>query len=287
MREDGRRPRAQRPRRRARSQRRLPRKRGHLPSKNWKAQVAYDGTRYAGAQVQANAPTVQGELERALGTICGEAVRIVLAGRTDAGVHATGQVISFRTGTQLDRPSIRRGVNALLPQDIAIRDVEEASDDFHARFSATGRAYEYRIRAGAHREPLERHREHWVPQALDREAMERAARMMVGRHDFAAFATGAPQGRTEREVRLAAWKREGTLLRFEIEANGFLRGMVRAIVGTLLWVGTGHTPVERIAGIVASKDRSRAGPNAPAAGLCLVAVRYDGRPSETSDEDDE
>ncbi len=237
--------------------------------------------------MQANAPTVQGELERALGTICGEAIRIVLAGRTDAGVHATGQVISFRTETQLDRASVRRGVNALLPQDIAIRDVEEASEDFHARFSATGRAYEYRIRAGAHREPLERHREHWVPQALDVEAMERATRMMVGRHDFAAFATGAPHGRTEREVRRAGWHREGTLLRFGIEANGFLRGMVRAIVGTLLWVGTGHTPVEGIPGILASKDRSLAGPNAPAAGLCLVAVRYEGRASETSDDDDE
>ncbi len=237
--------------------------------------------------MQANAPTVQAELERALGTICGEDVRIVLAGRTDAGVHATGQVVSFRAGTRLDQATIRRGVNALLPQDIAIRDVEEASEDFHARFSATGRAYEYRIRGGAHREPLERHREHWVPQVLDVDAIERATRMMVGRHDFAAFATGAPQGRTEREVRRAAWKGEGTLLRFEIEANGFLRGMVRAIVGTLLWVGRGHTPAERIAGILASKDRSQAGPNAPPTGLCLVEVTYDGRPSEPSDEDDE
>lgn len=232
-------------------------------------------------------PTVQGELERALGAITGEAVRIVLAGRTDAGVHATGQVISFRTGTELDPATIRRGVNALLPQDIAIRDAQEASEDFHARFSATGRAYEYRIRGGAHREPLERHREHWVPQALDVDAMERATRMLVGRHDFAAFATGPLTGRTEREVRRAEWHREGTLLRFEIEANAFLRGMVRAIVGTLLWVGTGHTAAEAVAGIVASRDRSQAGPNAPAAGLCLVAVRYDGRASGARDEDED
>lgn len=236
--------------------------------------------------MQANAPTVQGELERALGTICGEAIRIVLAGRTDAGVHATGQVISFRTGTQLDQATIRRGVNALLPQDIAIRDVEEAGEDFHARFSATGRTYEYRVRGGAHREPLERHREHWVPQALDVDAMERATRTLVGRHDFAAFATGPLQGRTERDVRRAEWHREGTLLRFEIEANAFLRGMVRAIVGTLLWVGRDHVSADRIAGILASKDRSQAGPNAPPAGLCLVEVTYDGQANETSDEDE-
>lgn len=248
--------------------------------------VAYDGTRYAGAQIQANAPTVQGELERALGTISGQAVRIALAGRTDAGVHATGQVISFRTGTQLDQATIRRGVNALLPQDIAIREIGSADEGFHARFSATGRAYEYRIRTGAHREPLERHREHWVPQPLDLDAMERATRALVGRHRFAAFATGPIEGSAEREVRRAGWHREGTLLRFEIEANAFLRGMVRAIVGTLLWVGTGHTGADDVAGIIASGDRAKAGPNAPPAGLCLVAVRYDGRASETSEEDE-
>lgn len=229
---------------------------------------------------------MQGELERALGTITGEAVRIVLAGRTDAGVHATGQVISFRTGTRLDPATIRRGVNALLPQDIAIRDLGEVGEDFHARFSATGRAYEYRIRCGAHREPLERHREHWVPQALDQGAMERATRTLVGRHDFAAFATGPTLGRAERDVRRAAWHREGTLLRFGIEANAFLRGMVRAIVGTLLWVGTGHIAPERVGEIMSGRDRSQAGPNAPAAGLSLVEVRYDGQASETSDDDE-
>lgn len=229
---------------------------------------------------------MQGELERALGRITGEPVRIALAGRTDAGVHATGQVISFRAGTKLDRSAIRRGVNALLPQDIAVRDLEEATDTFHARFSATGRAYEYRIRVGAHREPLERHREHWVPQPLDLDAMERATRDLIGRHDFAAFATGPLEGRSERDVRRAGWQAEGTLLRFGIEANAFLRGMVRAIVGTLVWVGTGHTAADRVGAILASRDRANAGPNAPAAGLCLVEVRYDGNAGETSDEDE-
>ncbi len=247
--------------------------------------MAYDGTRYAGFQVQPNAPTVQGELEKALATICGEAVRIAGAGRTDAGVHATGQVISFRSATELDPATLRRGVNALLPADIATWDVEEAGEDFHARFSATGRAYEYRIRCAPQRDPLERHREHWVSQALDVDAMERATAALVGRHDFAAFATGAPTQRTERTVRQATWDREESL-RLVIEADGFLRGMVRAIVGTLLWVGTGHTPAERVAAIVASRDRAQAGPSAPAAGLCLIAVRYDGPAGQTSEDDE-
>ncbi len=226
--------------------------------------------------MQANAPTVQGELERALRTILGHEVRIVLAGRTDAGVHAVGQVIGLRSDTRLDQATIRRGVNALLPADIAIRSVEEADDAFHARFSATGRTYEYRIRTGAHREPLERHREHWVGQALDVDAMQRATSALTGRHDFAAFATGPLPPRTERDVVRADWTADGTLLRFEIEANAFLRGMARTIVGTLLWVGTGHVPADRVAEILAGRDRSAAGPSAPAAGLCLLAVRYDG-----------
>lgn len=226
--------------------------------------------------MQRNAPTVQAELERALATICGEAVRIAGAGRTDAGVHATGQVISFRSGTGLDGATIRRGVNALLPADIAIADVEEAGEDFHARFSATGRTYEYRIRSAPQREPLERHREHWLPQPLDVEAMMRATASLVGRQDLSAFATGERVPGLERTVRRAAWQREGTLLRFEIEADGFLRGMVRGIVGTLVWVGRGRIPAERLAEIVASRDRAQAGPNAPAAGLCLVRVSYGG-----------
>lgn len=246
--------------------------------------MAYDGTRYAGFQVQPNAPTVQGELEKALERICGEQLRIVGAGRTDAGVHASGQVISFRSATSLDRAAIGRGVNALLPADIAIRDVEQAGEDFHARYSATGRTYEYRIRNAPQREPLERHREHWLPNALDLDAMTEATRHVVGRQDLSAFAIGPGGTRT---VRSAEWAREGTLLRFTIEADAFLRGMVRAIVGTLLWVGTGHTPAERVREIVASRDRAQAGPNAPAQGLCLTLVKYEGRPAKREEQTDD
>ncbi len=233
--------------------------------------MAYDGTAYAGFQVQPNAPTVQGELERVLAVICGEPVRITGAGRTDAGVHASGQVIDLRTTSDLAAAELERGVNALLPEDIAISDLEPAADHFHARFSATGRTYEYRIRNAAVRDPLRVRREHWHPGELDVRAMRAAAVHLVGRHDFAAFAAGESG---ERTVKRAEWVSEGHILRFEIEADAFLRGMVRGIVGTLLWVGRGKLTVAAFAAVLAARDRALAGPSAPAKGLCLVAVRY-------------
>ncbi len=233
--------------------------------------MAYDGTAYAGFQVQPNAPTVQGELERVLAVICGEPVRITGAGRTDAGVHATGQVIDLRTTRGLGAAELERGVNALLPEDIAISELGPAADPFHARFSATGRTYEYRIRNAAVRDPLWTRREHWHPGELDLAAMRAAAAQLVGRHDFAAFAAGESG---ERTVERAEWISEGSILRFEIESDAFLRGMVRGIVGTLLWAGRGKLTVERFADLLRARDRTQAGPSAPAKGLCLVAVRY-------------
>ena len=244
--------------------------------------MSYDGTRYAGFQVQPNAPTVQAELERAIGSVCAEAVRVIGAGRTDAGVHASGQVIDFRTTSTLGTAELGRGVNALLPADIAVSALEPAAESFHARFSATGRTYEYRIRNAPERDPLERHREHWVSAALDVAAMREAARGLVGRRDFSAFAAGPGGVRT---VRDAQWCADGALLRFEISADAFLRGMVRGIVGTLLWVGRGKIDVAQFGAIVDSRERGRAGPSAPANGLCLVAVRYDGE--RTTDEQSE
>ena len=235
--------------------------------------MAYDGTAYAGFQIQPNAPTVQGELERVLAVMCAEPVRITGAGRTDAGVHASGQVIDLRTTSGLGPEELERGVNALLPEDIAISDLGPAEYSFHARFSATGRTYEYRIRSAAVRDPLWARREHWQPGELDLAAMRAAAAHLVGRHDFAAFAAGESG---ERTVKRAEWISEGSVLRFEIEADAFLRGMVRGIVGTLLWVGRGKLTVERFAEVLEKKDRALAGPSAPAKGLCLVAVRYGG-----------
>ena len=215
--------------------------------------------------------TVQGELERALATVCDEPVRIAGAGRTDAGVHALGQVMSFRTASELDGAKMGRGVNALLPLDIAVSALEPCGDEFHARFSATGRTYEYRLRVGSDRDPLERWAYHH-PAALRLDAMREASAALIGRKDFAAFASGEGGVRT---VRRAEWSRDGDLFRFEIEADAFLRGMVRAIVGTLLWVGRGKIGVERFGEIVRSLDRAVAGPSAPARGLCLTRVTYD------------
>lgn len=230
---------------------------------------------------------MQGEIERALAEICGEPVRIAGAGRTDAGVHATGQVISFRTAGGLDGAALGRGVNALLPEDIAISRLEEVGDEFHARFSATGRTYEYRIRCAPQREPLERHREHWLPGPLDADAMSRAAGALIGRRDFSAFASG--EGGV-REVRRARWSREGDVHTLEITADAFLRGMVRAIVGTMIWIGRGKIAAAELERIVASGDRAKAGPSAPARGLCLVAVEYGERTRQkqrSEDDDDE
>jgi tRNA pseudouridine38-40 synthase len=247
--------------------------------------VAYDGTAYAGFQVQPNARTVQGELERALSGVCNEAVRVTGAGRTDAGVHASGQVIDFRTASALDGARIGRGVNALLPEDIAVSALEPAGEDFHARFSATGRTYEYRIRHAPERDPLERSRELHIPGPLEVAAMREASGRLVGRRDFSSFAAG-PGG--VRAVRSAVWCQDGPRLRFEITAEAFLRGMVRAIVGTLLWVGRGKIDAATFGKIVEGNDRALAGPSAPANGLCLIAVEYgDARAKRELDEADE
>jgi tRNA pseudouridine38-40 synthase len=248
--------------------------------------VAYDGTSYVGFQAQPNGPTVQAELEKALSSVCDEAVRVVGAGRTDAGVHASGQVIDFRTASALDGPTIGRGVNALLPEDIAVSALEPAAEDFHARFSATGRTYEYRIRHASERDPLERLREHHIAGPLDVPAMREASARLVGRRDFSSFASGPGAIRT---VRRAEWCASGAgLLLFEITADAFLRGMVRAIVGTLLWVGRDKIDAAAFERIVAARDRAKAGPSAPANGLCLIAVEYGGgRGEHQHDEADE
>ena len=247
--------------------------------------MAYDGTDYAGFQVQSNARTVQGELERAISKVCDEAVRVTGAGRTDAGVHASGQLVDFRTASALDGMTIGRGVNALLPEDIAVSALEPAAEDFHARFSATGRTYEYRIRHETERDPLERRRELHIGGPLDVPAMREASTALVGRKDFSSFATGPGGVRT---VRSATWCEQGPSVRFEITADAFLRGMVRAIVGTLLWVGRGKIDALTFGKIVAANDRAMAGPSAPANGLCLIAVEYgDGRERRELDEADE
>lgn len=243
-----------------------------------RAVIAYDGTDYGGFQRQANAPTVQGALETALARVTQEAITVLAAGRTDAGVHARGQVIAFDTVWRHELSDLRRALNAVLPADISVQEVEEAAPDFHPRYDAHSRHYRYTLYNAPVRWPLGRRYSLHVAAPLDVAAMQRAAQSLVGEHDFATFGR-PPQGAvgtgvTVRRVLVAEWRGEPSHLTFDIEANAFLYRMVRSIVGTLLQVGRGKMSVEKFVAVLASCDRSRAGPTAPPHGLCLVEVKY-------------
>jgi tRNA pseudouridine38-40 synthase len=244
----------------------------------FRATLEYDGTEFAGWQLQADARTVQGELERALEKVVGAAVRPIAAGRTDAGVHATGQVAHFDLETRLSGVELRRAANALLPADVAVVDLREARADFHARKHAAGKRYVYRILVRATPSPLRRRFAWHVRGPLDVEAMSRASRGLVGLHDFAAFrgtAGGEPgPADTRRRVDRLEWTRAGDEIRLVAEGAGFLRYMVRNLVGTLVQVGAGRRPVDSIPEILEARDRARAGPTAPPHGLCLERVWY-------------
>lgn len=258
--------------------------------------LEYDGTDFKGSQLQANGRTVQGELETALarltGLKAGERCVVSLAGRTDSGVHASGQVANFLTASRLPLETFRRGLNALLPFDLAVLSAEEVPEDFHARFSAKERAYHYNILNRPVRSPLARRFAYQVAPPLDLPAMQVAANSLVGERDFASFA-GAGWGvkaqldphakadnpSTVRNLLKAEWLVEtgwlvGERLVLEVVANAFLPHMIRNIVGTLLLVGKGERTPEDFARIVAVCDRRQAGPTAPACGLSLVSVRY-------------
>lgn len=239
-----------------------------------KATVAYDGTDFAGFQVQAAERTVQGELEAALARITQETIRVIGAGRTDSGVHARGQVVALCTRWQRPLPELHRAWNAVLPKDVAICALEEADEGFHPRFDARSRVYRYMVRSHPVRDPLLRRTVLWHPRPLDLATMAEAARLLVGEHDFATFGTPPQGANTTRQVALAGWTRRGETLCFDIEANAFLYRMVRSIVGTLLQVGTGELSVKEFGERFAAADRSQSGPTAPAHGLCLMAVKY-------------
>jgi tRNA pseudouridine38-40 synthase len=242
-----------------------------------RAIVAYDGTEYGGFQRQDNAVTVQEALEAALAQVSDvdrSAVSILAAGRTDAGVHASGQVIAFDTAWRHGLNDLQRALNAVLPVDIAITEVAEATAGFHPRYDARSRRYRYTVYNTPIRSPLERRYSLHVAAPLNVEAMQRAARLLVGEHDFATFGQ-PPQGdSTVRYVLEAEWGGEAPRLHFDIEANAFLYRMVRSIVGTLLEVGRGVRSVEAVEAALAARDRSQAGPTAPPHGLRLVKVRY-------------
>jgi tRNA pseudouridine38-40 synthase len=240
--------------------------------------VEYDGTTLCGWQRQATGPTVQGHIEAALAKLLTHDVTIIGASRTDAGVHARGQVASFRTERTIPLHGIRRGLNSMLPDAIAIREVTEVGDDFHPRFSATGKHYRYSIWNVFDRSPL--HARTWhLSDPLDESAMRDAAKALVGQHDFVAFrASGCGAKTTVRRIEsIEIARAPDGLVTVDVRGNAFLRNMVRIVVGTLAEVGTGDRPVAQVAEILASRDRTLAGITAPARGLELIEVRYDGR----------
>jgi tRNA pseudouridine38-40 synthase len=239
-----------------------------------KATVAYDGTDYQGFQRQVNGPTVQEALENALKRLTQTMVKVLAAGRTDAGVHAEGQVIAFDTVWRHQLSDLERAMNAVLPQDIAVRDLVRVSPDFHPRYDACSRRYRYTVYNAPVRSPLARRTSLYVNEPLDLKAMRQATALAVGEHDFAAFGR-PPQGEvTVRRVVEAVWIADPPWLFFEIEANAFLFRMVRSLVGTLLWVGQGRLSPGEFGRILASRDRRQAGKTAPAHGLCMIKVRY-------------
>ncbi len=238
--------------------------------------LEYDGTRYVGWQVQPNGPSVQAEVERALATLHKGPRRVTAAGRTDAGVHARGQVASFREERPLPLAAYVKGMNALLPGDIAVRAASVEPDGFDARRSARGKRYRYRIENGPTRAPLSR-REAWqVFQRLDVAAMREAAAHLVGRHDFAAFqAADCASDHAVREVRrLEIAGEPGGRIELVVEATAFVKHMVRNIAGTLVEVGEGRRAPGSMVDLLRSGDRTRAGRTAPPQGLCLEEVFY-------------
>ena len=238
--------------------------------------VEYDGSRYCGWQMQSHGTrTVQQEIEKALSIVADHAVRVVCAGRTDTGVHATGQVVHFDTHAERKLKAWVMGVNTQLPDDVCVHWARAVADDFSARFSATMRRYRYVIQQRAARPALYSQRVTWVHNELNTRAMHEAAQALLGENDFSSFRSSACQSEhAMRFMRSIDVTTEGAFVYIDIQANAFLHHMVRNIVGSLLKVGTGERSVAWIAELLALKDRTRAGPTAPAQGLYLVAVQY-------------
>lgn len=242
----------------------------------FRATVEYDGTDYCGFQRQIPAqPTVQSELERALSHIAQGDVTIVAAGRTDSGVHALGQVISFDLQWRHGTDALCRAVNANLPADIALLSVDKAVADFHPRYDAQRRTYRYYVYNRPRRSPLRRLYSWHVPQSLNLDAMNRAAQGLIGVHDFATFGQPTQGDSTTRQLFKAKWQPQDSFIVFEVAANAFLYRMVRSIVGSLKVVGSGEWTVEEFMEAFGARDRSRAAATAPPEGLFLVSVAYD------------
>lgn len=238
--------------------------------------VEYDGTRYYGSQWQTGLPTIQGEMEKALLKLTGESIRVAMAGRTDAGVHARGQVVSFRTGSTLSTETFVSGLNYYLPQDIAVKSAYVTEDSFDVRRSAVSRQYCYSILNSPTRSPLREPFACRIVDTLDVAAMDQACRALIGEHDFASFASGVggEVRSTIRRIYRAEVTRDGALVVLNIMANAFVRHQIRSTAGCLVRIGLGRMSREEFYSIIKAKLPGLAGPILPACGLCLVRVEY-------------
>ena len=249
--------------------------------RTFKVIVSYDGTDFSGFQRQANARSVQAELELALAAIDGKHVTVAGAGRTDAGVHALGQVASFKLASAISENDLCRALNAKLPEDVRVLSADVAPHGFNARFSARSKMYRYRISNTRVMSPFQRRFAWHISRRLDFDAMNDAARELLGEHDFACFQAKGGKIRTSiRTMTRSEWTEEplaggGRLLVYEIAGTGFLKYMVRAVVGTMVQVGDGRRSPESVRNLLVSGTRAAAGPTAPPSGLYLVRVDYD------------
>ena len=244
--------------------------------RNYRFIIMYDGSRYYGWQRLPEHDTIQGKLEAVLERLCGEPVEVIGAGRTDAGVHAWRMAANAVLETVLGPEEIREYLNRYLPEDIAVREVQEAGPRFHARYNATGKSYCYTCFDGPVKPVFDRKYVYALEESPDLEAMREAALLLKGEHDFRNFCMNPRMKKsTVRVVDRIYIEREGDYIRFTFHGTGFLQNMVRIMVGTLLEVGWGHMSLARVEEVLHSRERQKAGPTAPAQGLCLLQVDYE------------
>lgn len=243
--------------------------------RNFKLVLLYDGTRYHGWERKQNLDTIQGRLENVFSRMTGEPVEVIGCGRTDAGVHARGMVANVQLNTQLTEAELLRAANQHLPEDIALREVREASPRFHARYRAAGKTYRYTCYYGDEKPVFDRKYVTVLEELPDLEKMRRAAELLTGQHDFRSFC-GNPKMKksTVRTVDQIQIVKKGPYLTITVHGDGFLQHMVRILVGTLLEVGYGRREAESMTALLEARSRREAGPTAPAQGLCLMSVDY-------------
>ena len=242
---------------------------------NIKLTIEYDGTNYCGWQIQSNGESIQAALERAIAIFLGKPTRLTGSGRTDAGVHALGQVANFFAEKEIDPHRVRRALNALTPDDIAIKSVEIVADEFDARRDGRSRVYEYHIFNRPTASPFHLNRAWHLHEELDLAATRAAMECLLGEHDFSSFrAAGCEAAHPIRTIYRSSMEQRGELVVYTVEATAFLRHMVRNIVGTLVEVGRGLRPVNSFSELLEARDRTQAGPTAPPHGLFLVEVKY-------------